>query len=145
MDRVVEAYRLSIKFIMLWQLGIYLLLAVTAPWIAAVFSEDPTVVEAIKLFIWIMPLGYGFQGIIILTNSSLNALHKPLSALYLSIARFFVFYVPLAWIGSMYYGLYGFFAGAVCGNLAMALISWRTFNKAQEELSLSSSLQEQAA
>lgn len=145
MDRVVEAYRLSIKFIMLWQLGIYLLLAVTAPWIAAVFSEDPTVVEAIKLFIWIMPLGYGFQGIIILTNSSLNALHKPLSALYLSIARFFVFYVPLAWVGSMYYGLNGFFAGAVCGNLAMALISWRTFNKAQEALSDSNQLQEQAA
>ncbi len=145
MDRVVEAYRLSIKFIMLWQFGIYLLLAVTAPWIAAVFSEDPTVVEAIKLFIWIMPLGYGFQGIIILTNSSLNALHKPLSALYLSVARFFVFYVPLAWVGSMYYGLNGFFAGAVCGNLAMALISWRTFNKAQEALSDSSPLQEQAA
>ncbi|NBR91783.1 MAG: hypothetical protein EBS68_18165, partial [Rhodobacteraceae bacterium] len=35
----------------------------------------------------------------ILSNSSLNALHKPLIALYLSVARFFVFYVPLAWLG----------------------------------------------
>ena len=77
-----------------------------------------------------MPVGYGLQGIIILTNSSLNALHKPLSALYLSIARFFVFYVPLAYVGSVYYGLFGFFAGAVCGNFLMAMISWRAFNRA---------------
>ena len=77
-----------------------------------------------------MPIGYGFQGIIILTNSSLNALHKPLSALYLSIARFFIFYVPLAYVGSVVFGLPGFFAGAVVGNLAMAAISWRTFHKA---------------
>lgn len=135
MDRVVEAYRLSIRFIMIWQLGIYLVLAVTAPLIAAVFSEDPQVVEAIQLFIWIMPLGYGFQGIIILSNSSLNALHKPLVALYLSVARFFIFYVPLAWIGSRYFGLYGFFAGAVAGNLLMAAISWRCFNTVQTLLS----------
>jgi Na+-driven multidrug efflux pump len=135
MDRVAEAYRLAIRFIMVWQLGIYLLLALTAPLIATVFSDDPMVVEAITLFIWIMPLGYGFQGIIILSNSSLNALHKPLIALYLSVARFFVFYVPLAWLGSLYYGLYGFFAGAVCGNLLMAIISWRCFRTVQTILS----------
>lgn len=135
MDRVVEAYRLAIRFIMVWQLGIYLLMAVTAPFIAAMFSDDPGVVEAITLFIWIMPLGYGFQGIIILSNSSLNALHKPLIALYLSVARFFVFYVPLAWLGSQYYGLFGFFAGAVSGNLLMAIISWRCFRSVQTLLS----------
>jgi len=57
-------------------------------------------------------------------------LHKPLRALYLSVARFFVFYVPLAYVGSIYFGLFGFFAGAVCGNFMMAMISWRTFNRA---------------
>jgi uncharacterized membrane protein YoaK (UPF0700 family) len=30
----------------------------------------------------------------------------------------------------MYLGLFGFFAGAVCGNFLMAAISWRTFNRA---------------
>ena len=105
-------------------------MAVGAGILASIFSEDPEVVEAIKLFVWIMPLGYGLQGIIILTNSSLNALHRPLNALILSIARFFVFYLPLAYVGSVYFGLYGFFAGAVCGNLLMAMISWRTFKHA---------------
>ena len=130
LDRVREAYDLAIRFICLWQLGIYLLLAFTAPLLASVFSQDNEVIGAITLFLWILPLGYGLQGIIILTNSSLNALHKPASALYLSVARFFVFYVPLAWAGSRHFGLEGFFAGAVMGNLMMAAISWQTFNRA---------------
>ena len=129
-DRVEEAYRLATKFILGWQLLIYVVLAIGAGLIASFFSDDPEVISAIRLFIWIMPVGYGLQGIIILTNSSLNALHKPLTALYLSIARFFLFYVPLAYIGSIYFGLFGFFAGAVCGNFLMAMISWRTFNRA---------------
>lgn len=130
LDRIKEAYRIATRFILVWQLIVYLLLAVGAGILASIFSEDPEVVEAIKLFVWIMPLGYGLQGIIILTNSSLNALHRPLNALILSIARFFVFYLPLAYVGSVYFGLYGFFAGAVCGNLLMAMISWRTFKRA---------------
>ena len=130
LDRIKEAYRIATRFILVWQLIVYLFLAVGAGILASIFSEDPEVVEAIKLFVWIMPLGYGLQGIIILTNSSLNALHRPLNALILSIARFFVFYLPLAYVGSVYFGLYGFFAGAVCGNLLMAMISWRTFKRA---------------
>jgi putative MATE family efflux protein len=129
-DRIEEAYVLSLKFIMVWQLLVYAVLGLGAGLIASVFSDDSEVINGIKLFLWIMPIGYGFQGIIILTNSSLNALHKPLSALYLSIARFFIFYVPLAYVGSVVFGLPGFFAGAVVGNLAMAAISWRTFHKA---------------
>ncbi|MEQ8956172.1 MAG: MATE family efflux transporter, partial [Gammaproteobacteria bacterium] len=130
LDRVQEAYRMSIKFVLGWQLLVYLFLAAGSPLIATLFSDDPAVTDTIMLFVWIMPLGYGLQGIIILTNSSLNALHRPLNALYLSLARFFVFYVPLAYAGSKLFGIWGFFAGAVAGNLLMATISWRTFNSA---------------
>ena len=129
-DRVGQAYRLATRFILGWQLLVYVALALGAGLVAATFSDEPDVIATIKLFIWIMPLGYGLQGIIILTNSSLNALHRPLTALYLSVMRFFIFYVPLAYVGSLYFGLIGFFAGAVCGNLLMSAISWRAFNRA---------------
>jgi putative MATE family efflux protein len=129
-NRVEEAYRLSIKFILGWQMLVYVVLALGAGLIASTFSDDPEVIGTIKLFLWILPLGYGMQGIIILTNSSLNALHRPMSALYLSSARFFVFYVPLAYVGSQWFGLVGFFGGALCGNLLMAAISLRTCNTA---------------
>lgn len=141
-DRVEEAYRLSIRFILSWQLLVYVVLALSAPLIATTFSDDPEVISTIKLFIWILPLGYGVQGLIILTNSSLNALHRPMSALYLSAMRFFVFSVPLAYVGSQFFGLPGFFTGALCGNLLMAGISSRAFKRA---LSGEAQLAEEAA
>lgn len=132
MDRIMESYRLTMKFILVWQLIVYVVMGVLAWVIAAVFTEDEEVARAIRLFIWILPLGYGLQGVVILTNSAFNALHKPMMALYLSIARFFVFYVPLAWLGSMLFGLAGFYGGALLGNVLMAALSWRTFKSAMK-------------
>ena len=96
---------------------------------ASIFAKEQEVADIIILFIWILPLGYGLQGIIILTNSSFNALHKPMVALVLSIVRLFVCYVPLAYLGSYFYGLNGFFVGALAGNLVMAFISYQFFLK----------------
>ena len=129
MHRVEHAYKTSIKFVLIWQVLIYVVLIIAAPWIAAAFAKEQDVADVIVLFIWILPLGYGFQGVVILTNSSFNALHKPLVALVLSIVRLFVCYVPLAYLGSYFYGLHGFFVGALIGNVVMAAISYRLFTK----------------
>lgn len=129
MHRVEEAYKASIKFVLFWQIFIYGLLIISAPWIASAFAKEQAVADIIMLFIWILPLGYGFQGVVILTNSSFNALHKPMVALMLSIIRLFVCYVPLASLGSYFFGLQGFFAGALMGNIVMAAISYRLFSK----------------
>jgi Na+-driven multidrug efflux pump len=129
MHRVEHAYKTSVKFVMFWQIFIYIALIVAAPWIASAFAKEQKVADIIVLFIWILPLGYGFQGVIILTNSSFNALHKPMVALVLSVIRLFICYVPLAYLGSYFYGLHGFFIGALTGNLVMAAISYKLFSK----------------
>jgi Na+-driven multidrug efflux pump len=129
MNRVKESYKSSIKFVLAWQVLIYIVLILMAPYISQIFAKEEEVAELIELFIWILPLGYGFQGIIILTNSSFNALHKPMMALALSIVRLFVCYVPIAYLGSHLYGLEGFFIGGVIGNLLMACISYYLFSK----------------
>jgi Na+-driven multidrug efflux pump len=65
-----------------------------------------------------------------------------MSALYLSAARFFVFYVPLAWLLGNWLGLTGVFAGAALGNLLMAWISWSTVKRAvQHESAVAAQLQ----
>lgn len=129
MKRVEQAYKTSVKFVLVWQVLIYGVLVLFAPMIADVFAKEQEVADIIMLFIWILPLAYGFQGIIILTNSSFNALHKPMVALVLSIIRLFVCYVPLAYLGSVFYGLHGFFIGGFIGNVLMAAISYRLFSK----------------
>jgi putative MATE family efflux protein len=129
LDRIEDACRKSVRFVLGWQMLIYVVMALSASLIAWVFTRDSEVADIIRLYIWIMPLGYGMQGVIILCNSALNAIHKPMIALYLSIARFFVFYVPLAWLGSMFWGLTGIFVGAFVGNLLMAVLSWIAFKR----------------
>jgi len=129
LQRVEDAYKVAIRFILAWQILIYILLALCASWIASVFTNEAEVAELIKLFIWILPLGYGLQGIVILTNSSFNALHKPMIALALSVIRLFVCYLPLAYLGSLLFGLTGLFVGALVGNILMAMVSYRFFTK----------------
>ena len=129
MRRVEYAYKASIKFVLIWQVFIFVILLLIAPLIANAFAKEQAVADIILLFMWILPLGYGLQGVIILTNSSFNALHKPMAALVLSFIRLFVCYVPLAYIGSLFYGLLGLFVGAILGNLVMAVISYNFFVK----------------
>lgn len=126
-NRVVESYQLSCRFVMIWQFVVYVLLAILAPFIAQVFSDDPSVQHLICTFIWILPLAYGLQGIVILTNSSFNALHQPMISVQLSILRLFVFYLPCAYIGGLIGGIIGLFAGCVFANLCMASVSYFRF------------------
>jgi putative MATE family efflux protein len=129
MKRVETAYKVSVKFVLIWQFLVFLVLILVAPYIAKIFTNEAEVADIIVLFMWILPLAYGFQGIIILTNSSFNALHKPMISLVLSVVRLFVCYVPLALLGSYFYGLIGFFIGAAIGNFVMSFISYFLFNK----------------
>lgn len=129
LNRVEEAYKIVVKFVLGWQLVIWILLLLLAPLIAMMFSSEQSVRNAIVAFLWIVPLGYGVQGIVILTNSSFNALHKPINAMLLNIARLFVFYIPLAWLGSHFFGLNGLFWGCVVANLFIAIMSYQWFTK----------------
>lgn len=128
--RVKQAYEMSLKFVMLWQLGIFVIMWLVSPFVAAAFTDDQDVANLIQLFLMIVPLGYGLQGIIILTNSSFNAMHKPMSALVLSIIRLFVFFVPVSYVGSLIYQLEGMFWGGVIANLLMAIVSFLWFRRA---------------
>lgn len=134
LNRVEQAFKISVKFIMIWQVIVYLVFVLFAHWVANAFAKEAKVAELIELFIWILPLGYGLQGIVILTNSSFNALHKPMVALGLSVIRLFICYLPLAYLGSLFFGLSGLFVGAVLGNMIMAMISYRLFIKQFKQL-----------
>lgn len=130
MHRVHEAYTRTLKFILIWQLAVFVVMWLLSGWIAAAFAKEQAVAELIALFLVIVPLGYGMQGIIILTNSSLNAMHRPMSALTLSVIRLFVFYVPVSVAGSWLFGLEGLFWGTVVANVAMAAVSYLIFTRA---------------
>nr|WP_268245048.1 MATE family efflux transporter [Alteromonas halophila] len=127
--RVEDAYALTMKFILIWQLLVYLIMLLLSSFIADVFAKEQQVASLIQLFLMIVPLGYGLQGVVILTNSSLNAMHNPMLALLLSIIRLFVFFVPVSVIGSVLFDLKGLFWGNVVANIATAGVSYFIFKR----------------
>lgn len=127
--RVKEAYMTALRFVMVWQAIVYGLVFLCAPLIAMAFAQDQEVEKMIVLYLSIVPLSYGLQGIVILTNSSLNAMHKPMGALTLSILRFFVFFIPISYLGSVFYDLVGIFWGGVVAYVAMGVVSFVWYSR----------------
>jgi Na+-driven multidrug efflux pump len=121
-DRVCLGLRLSLRFVLVLQLALYIVVALTAPWIAAIFTSDADVRHIITTILRILPASYAFQGMVVLSASSFNALHAPRNGLITSLTRFFVFYVPLALLGNMFFGITGLFFGAALGNLLAGLV-----------------------
>jgi putative MATE family efflux protein len=127
LERVGQAYSLCVKFVIIWQLIIFAILALLAGFIANIFTNEPEVASTIILFLVIVPIGFGLQGVTILTNSSFNAMHMPMSAVSLSVVRLFVFFVPFSFIGSYWFDLPGLFWAAVLANLVVGCIAFIWF------------------
>lgn len=127
LERVGLAYSLCVKFVIVWQLIVFAILATLSGVIANIFTNEPEVSSTIIMFLLIVPLGYGLQGVTILTNSSFNAMHMPMSALSLNGMRLFVFFVPFSLIGSYWFGLLGLFWAGVIANLTVGCIAFIWF------------------
>jgi putative MATE family efflux protein len=121
-DRVQQGLRLALRFVLFWQMGLYVVVALLAPWIAAIFTQEQSVRDIIVMVLRIMPATYAFQGMVVLSASSFNALHAPRNGLITSLLRFFVFYVPLALLGNHLGGLQGLFIGAALGNVLAGVV-----------------------
>ena len=132
-DRVITALRLSFKFVLISQLVIYAALAISADSVSALFSNQDSVRQVIELFLYILPISYGVNGIIILINVSLNVLGKPKVALYINIFRMCLFYIPLALIGSYLAGIQGIFIGLSIGNFAAFIMAYLLLQRILKE------------
>ncbi len=72
----------------------------------------------------IVPFSYGAWGVLMMASATFNSLGKPLLSTTMSIVRMFVVYVPLAFIGQHYWGVYGIFGAAAVSNILMGLIAF---------------------
>jgi len=118
LDRVRLGIKQSERFSLLWGFGAFLVLAVAARPVASVFNSDPHVIEGIVLYLRIVPLVLGLQGIVTISNSTLNVLNKPFHASALIFGQMVLIFIPLAYLGSSLLGLSGVF-GALAVVYAM--------------------------
>lgn len=122
-DRVHLAQTYSNRFTFWWGLLCVIVFLLIAAPIARLFSQDPDVVDGIINYLWIVPVGYGLQGISLLVSASFNAVNRPLAAASLSLIRMFVLYIPLAYFGGQLFGLRGLFAGISLANVIAGIIA----------------------
>ena len=131
--RVWQVLSLAVRFILIWQIAVWLGLWAVSPYLATIFSQDPAVLDKIVNYLMIMPVGYAGMGIVLCANSALNALQKTTVSMLLNIVRLSIFYVPLAWLGGQFYGFEGLLLGASLGNLIAGFIVWGLIKRAQNQ------------
>jgi len=123
-ERVKIAYYGAVKFALVWQLLIFVLLLLNRGSIVDIFTDTDAVKVPLSMWLMVVPLGFGMQAVIFLSASTLNALHQPLRALRISLIRLFVFFIPLAWGANMLLGLQAMFIAFVVANTCAASVAF---------------------
>ncbi len=124
MDRVRLAMRWGIGFALVWGGMMFAILGPFGQQVGSVFSDEPGVIATLGRYLWIVPVSYGLQGVLLAVNAAMNALNRPLHATALMIMRLIVLYLPMAFIGTTFFGLNGIFYALVGSNALAGIIGW---------------------
>lgn len=116
LDRIQEGVRFAYRFSLVYGITIALLLQVFGGMITTLFGLSGAAREAALLQLHIVPLSYLALGCAMAGNGALNALGKPVAAMWVSLARTLAVYAPLAWLLAQWLGLKGIFIAAACAN-----------------------------
>ena len=135
--RIFKSLNYVLKFSMLWGVLVFLLLLFFGQAIASIFTDNLAVIEITKKYFYIMGASYGFQGLVMLSTASFNGINKPYPSAIFSIIRMLVLYVPLAWLGSRIFGIYGVFWAGLIANVIIGILSFlvlhRTIKKVRDK------------
>lgn len=122
--RIQLSLRLCAGFCLGSGLVIAILLALSAEFLPGLFSQNAEVIGVTRSFLWIVPVSYGAYGIVMVMNAAFNGLGKPMPAVYVSVTRMIVLYVPLALIGGELFGVAGIFGAYAIANLLSGLLGY---------------------
>lgn len=116
LDRVREGMTFAYRFALVYGVCIAVLLFAGSGLLANAFGLEPGAREAALLYLHIVPISYMALGCSMAVNGALNALGRPMAAMFVSLARTVMVYAPLAWILAHFFGLIGIFIAAACAN-----------------------------
>ena len=128
-DQIEQLIRLAVRFVLVFQLAVALLWLLLSGFLTPLFASDGDVQSLLQDYLWRVPLSYSGLGVCILMVSASNAMGMPLRALLISVLRLFACFLPFLWLGGQIGGIQGLFSGALVGNLAAGLVSWRLYRQ----------------
>lgn len=116
LDRVRSGVTFAYRFSLFYGIAATLLMYAGSGWLTRLFELETDALEAALLQLRIVPISYAAFGIAMTVNGALNALGKPVAAMFVSMSRTIAVYAPLAWLLSRLLGLPGIFIAAAAAN-----------------------------
>jgi len=139
--RVIEALSLARKLSLVWGLGVWVMVELTAPSLARLVSSDPKVCEHFVGYLRIISASYALQGVIFAANATFNAVNQPLRATLVSTMNSLLLALPLAYLGHKSYGFEGLISGLLIARLITGLLAhkwvWALFDEGNKAVALS--------
>ncbi|NQV66624.1 MAG: MATE family efflux transporter [SAR86 cluster bacterium] len=137
-DRVREALNTCYQACLAWGVVAAIIMWLGAPFFVSLINADPDLVESAVMFLYIIPISIGFMGMLTVSTHCFNALRRPGPALLLSLARLLVIYIPLALLGSHYWGYVGVFVATAATNVLVGVLgyAWNRKVLATEQASM---------
>ena len=118
-DRVYRATQICYLYCMICGVVAALALGAFARPLIGLFDSNPKVIEVATTYLFLVPVTYGTFGIMLTASSIFSSLGNPLPTVVMTVARTFVLYVPLAYLGAWFYGVTGAFAAAGIANICV--------------------------
>lgn len=122
--RITEAGKIASRYAMYWGTGVALFLWWFAHEIPHLFDKNPQVVDYTATYLHWAPVSYGAMGVMVIANSTLNAMGRPGPATMLIVLRAIVLYVPLAWLLKESMGFLGMIIALTSTNIAVGILSY---------------------
>lgn len=124
-DRILRALRQCMWFCVLSGLAMAAGLAAIADFLPTLFSSNADVTSVASLFLWVAPIGYGTYGMVMVMNASFNGLGHPMPAVYISVGRIVLLYLPMAFVGMHYFDAAGIFGAYALANIISGIVSYQ--------------------
>lgn len=122
--RVQSGLRLSQRFVLVWGLVAFGVVALFGRQIGGVFSDDAKTIELVQTYLYIVPISYGASGVVSVIAAVFNSIDRAVRSTILSATRSLVLAVPLAAIGASFFGAPGVFIGITTATVATAIIAF---------------------
>ncbi|MGB3753821.1 MAG: MATE family efflux transporter [Parerythrobacter sp.] len=136
-DRARSAARGAGLFCVGYGLAMAVVLVLAREWLAALFTDDPAVIDEFALYLMIAAWGYAGFGLLIVGNGVLNAIDKASWALGQSVLRVVAVMLPVAWFLRGAMGSSAIYtaelAANIAGGLLAAAIVWRVLARGSKD------------
>lgn len=117
LDRIQRGLNMVRVFCLVWGGMLFVAFLIAGKPLARCFNDEPTVLEAATLYLWIVSVSLGLRSIHQVVWTSLNVLNRPYDAMALEMLLAFGLWIPLASLGAKVAQIKGLYIGLALANV----------------------------